>query len=328
MGVLEETLRTVRRILAPMLESYIGACKESDLRAVLEYCTSAKKAYDRALFVRLGCEAVDGDWRRVTHAMAAVELMDFSVITIDDLLDESPRRMGHPTVHMNWSPKTAIIAASILKSLATKALLDAAKKCNLDSRELARVVSLFEDTHRQIYIGQYLDIAYEKLAFGEVTERMYLSMVKETTGIQVAACCCIGAILGAGKNKQVDALYNYGLFTGMIFQIRDDFIDYIDDEHLIGKTPLQDFMRHKKRLPLMLSHRKYGKEIARILRKGKLSNKEKRDIRGYVSDPEIIAHTRNVMSDLGRQAVESLRPVRPHKRSLLLENITELGMDI
>ena len=71
--------------------------------------------------------------------------------------------------------------------------------------------------------GQHMDMSFEKR--DDVDEYEYLEMVKKKTGVLYAAAAGIGAILGGGNAQQTKTLYNFGLNTGIAFQIQDDLID-------------------------------------------------------------------------------------------------------
>ena len=125
-SIIDET----QKILVSEISTFIQKIEKDTIFPILSMAVNAKKVYDRALMVRLGCESVGGNWIDTLPAMVASELRDFSVIVIDDILDESPRRGGDFTIQTSWGIKKAIIAASILKTMATQALLTI-KKGNL-----------------------------------------------------------------------------------------------------------------------------------------------------------------------------------------------------
>ena len=60
-----------------------------------------------------------------------------------------------------------------------------------------------------------------------LTKTEYLEMVRKKTGVLYAAAAGIGAVLAGGNAVQVKALYNFGLNTGVAFQIQDDLIDLL-----------------------------------------------------------------------------------------------------
>jgi len=326
--LLNSIIKEIQSELTPLLENYISKVGNLKLRHMLNYCLRAKESYDRALFVRLAMESVDGNWRKALHAMAAVELMDFSVLVVDDILDKSPRRMMNPSVFSKWGEESAIIAAAILKSIALEALIHVVRENSLKKHELTRIVQTFELAHRQIYVGQYVDIAYEKYDLDRVTLKMYLDMIKYTTGIQISTCSIIGGVLGKGTRKQINALKNYGMMVGMIFQIRDDLIDYLDEEILTGKPPFVDLEQKKKRLPLLMAHKVYGKEFDKLFEKLSTDGFIRQEIIQKATSKKVVRLIKQIQSSLASKAFAAIQSLKDGAPLRVLKEIVELGIDI
>jgi geranylgeranyl pyrophosphate synthase len=324
----ESSLEEIQRDLEPVLLRSIQRCEERKLWPILNYCIESKAAFDRALLVRAGCEALGSDWRVILPAMAAVELMDFSVIAIDDILDEAPRRMERATLHTKWDTKIAIVAAAILKSIAANSLVEAAEKSKLSNLRTRRLLTLLENTHRQIYVGQYLDIAYQNIDISKITEEMYLRMIRLTTGIQISACIRIGALLAGGNKRQLSLLGEYGSYTGMIFQIRDDLIDYMEEENLTHKTPFLDLCQRKRRLPLILAYHKSPEIVARILRKRSMGKKDRDIVLGLIISSAVIDPIKQLVNELRSKAIQCLEDVAYPGAKGLLKEIIALGSDL
>lgn len=326
--LLDKVIKEIQSELTPVLENYICRVKNPDLIHILNCALKAKESYDRALFVRLAMESVNSNWHKAIQAMAAVELMDFSVLVIDDILDEAPRRMGDPTVYRKWGLKTAIIAALILKSIAAEALLKAGKENYLRRDEVIRLVAILESAHKQIYLGQYADMVYEEHDLSRVTLKMYLSMIKNTTGIQISASTLIGSILGKGTHEQINALKNYGMFVGMIFQIRDDLIDYLNDESLTGKPPFIDLARKKKRIPLLIAHQVYGKAFKTLFDNIQSNQSIREEIIHKVTSKKVVHFIRQIQKSLAKKAIIAMQGLRDAKSIRILNKVIELGIDI
>lgn len=327
-SIIEET----QVFLLPAISASVGRIEKDDIFPMLSLATTAKKVYDRALMVRLGCEAVGGTWRDSLHAMVAVELMDFSVIVIDDILDESPRRRQELTIQKRWGTKKAIIVASILKSMATHAALSVGDGI-VTSGRIKDIIDIFEQVHREIYIGQYLDIKYESFDFNQVDEKNYLEMIQYTTGIQISGCCRMGGIIGGGDDKDIAALGNYGLYTGTIFQIRDDLIDYIDAENDTWKTPFLDFTRKKKRLPLLIAMKNSTKSEKMILQslfnKKRLNSKDKGNLLQIIAKKENEDNIRKIIDELKSKAWASIKNKNLNvSTKAIFKELLELGCNV
>ena len=67
-----------------------------------------------------------------------------------------------------------------------------------------------------------------------ISEKDYIQVIENKTSSLFEASAKIGAILGNGNEKQVNALANYGRLLGIAYQIHDDLIDYNNEERLFN----------------------------------------------------------------------------------------------
>ena len=58
----------------------------------------------------------------------------------------------------------------------------------------------------------------------------------------------IGAIIGGGTETEIEALRNYGLDTGLAFQIQDDLLNIEGDVETVGKDFCSDITEGKRTL--------------------------------------------------------------------------------
>jgi geranylgeranyl pyrophosphate synthase len=316
-----DTNKAVRRCIASALKKL----PYSFLRPLLRDCTSLKAIYDRALVARLSCETVGGDWTNCLPAFAALELVDCAVIAADDILDEGIRRLGKPSLHMKWGLKRALVGIEVAKSLGMVLLEES------PGGKLIRTV--YERMYQEIYAGQYLDLVYESADISIVTPDDALRIVRLTTGSQVAACCEIGALLGDSDRFKAKNLYFFGLYAGTLLQIRDDVIDYLDDEKAIGKIPFSDFRLSKKKLPLVLAwnmaNEKEREEIAQFLQQAsELTKEQKRRIIELITRDKVVTAIEGYMRNLKNKAERYLYKLPQNQSRQLLHYILELGTDL
>jgi geranylgeranyl diphosphate synthase type II len=92
-------------------------------------------------------------------------------------------------------------------------------------------------------------------------------MIKKKTAAMAEMCCKIGALLGGGTKKQVNALGKYGLNLGIAFQIQDDLLDISADEKEFGKTIGGDLVEGKKTFLFLEALEKSSGEERRKLQK-------------------------------------------------------------
>jgi len=71
-------------------------------------------------------------------------------------------------------------------------------------------------------------------------------MVRLKTGALIAASLKMGAIMARAEEPQVNAIYNFGLYTGLVFQLVDDLLDVFSNDNKFGKERGGDIICNKK----------------------------------------------------------------------------------
>lgn len=210
-------------------------------RSLYEPCSYVLNAGGKRLrpfLVLLSAKAVSGSFSKVYNAALAVELLHNFTLVHDDIMDNSDKRRGRPTVHKKYDMSTAILAGDNLIALAYECLL---KDCDSDAKE---VISSFNHGIIEVCEGQSLDKEFELREKVSITE--YKRMIYKKTAALAEMCCSIGAQLGDGSNSQIKALADYGKYLGMAFQIQDDLLDITAEEKEFGKPVGGDLVEGKK----------------------------------------------------------------------------------
>ena len=110
------------------------------------------------------------------------------------------------------------------------------------------VTELIEMTRRTIE-GQALDIGWARDGRYDITPEDYLVMATHKTAHYSGAVpLAIGAIIGGGTEAEIEALRNYGLDTGLAFQIQDDLLNLIGSEESTKKDFRNDITEGKRTL--------------------------------------------------------------------------------
>ncbi len=219
----------------------------------------------RPVLSLISAEALGKDWRNILPAAIAIETIHNFTLIHDDIMDRDEMRRGVPTVHKLFGEATAILAGDTLFAEAFKILT----KCNVKPENLVKAVDMLADVCIKICEGQYLDMSFESRDF--VSEEEYINMVEKKTAVLIACSCSMPAVL-FGENKEIiEALWNFGLLSGIGFQIHDDVLDLIGGER-IGKDWGSDLVEGKKTL-VVIKAMEMGVEIE-IFGKGKATKDE------------------------------------------------------
>jgi octaprenyl-diphosphate synthase len=187
------------------------------------------------------CARLCGYSGRDHHQLSSlVEFIHTATLLHDDVVDDADLRRGHRTARKVWGNQISILVGDYLYSKA-----------------IAQIVEF-----RSQGINEVLAEACTKMAEGEVLqlyyngnpdmpEADYLKIVEHKTARLIAAACRMGAIFADAPEDRLDALFRFGQYVGIAFQVVDDTLDYAADGARLGKTLGQDLRQGKATLPLL-----------------------------------------------------------------------------
>lgn len=190
----------------------------------------------------LAVEAAGGKPENVMPAAVAIELIHNFTLIHDDIMDEADLRRGLATVHKKWGVPEAIVAGDALYSKSFE-ILSTTKS---EPQRLVESLELMSKTCTDICEGQWMDMNFQTRK--DVTEEEYLRMVEKKTAVLFASALKMGAVLSGANREVVRALWDFGRFTGIGFQIYDDVIDLITPEEILGKAQGGDIIEGKRTL--------------------------------------------------------------------------------
>ncbi len=310
---LESILLENDKIILPVLKEIIRKYIDKSIWEQLDYSLINKEHFDRAFFVRLGCEAVGGNYKNILPAMASVEFRYASGTAIDDVFDDNDERMGKPSMPKKYGQNPALSLGAILKSISSISLLSNFESLNVSPFSFIDINIKDEFTHYQVYLGQLGDLKSETLTMDEITDSFYLDMIKNSTGVDAGYCFELGCLLGGGTKEQQKSFYEFGVSLGTAMQVRDDLLDYIDNRELLNKEPFRDFETNKKRLPIIIAYR-FGtddekKIIKDLLKKGKLTDKDKVVLTSLINNDFVLGYIDKLKNELLDNAMANFKKV-------------------
>lgn len=170
---------------------------------------------------------------------ASAEMLHVATLIHDDIIDESKLRRGMTTIHNEYDVGYAVICGDYLYAKSYQLLL----------------------ANNSLSALQYVSGKVINMAFGEVEQYLekfneelnidkYLEIIANKSASLFQSNLIIGAMLAGVNKEQEDLLADFGLNYGMMFQIQDDILDYVNLED--SKPIHSDLKRGVYTLPLLL----------------------------------------------------------------------------
>jgi octaprenyl-diphosphate synthase len=169
-----------------------------------------------------------------------IESIHTASLLHDDVVDMAGTRRGKPTANSIWSNQVVVLVGDFLYSNALRAAV---------MQKNQRIMETLSAATTRMTEGELLQL--NRTGDPDLSEDEYIEIISSKTGALISASCRIGAILGGLPEDRENALAEFGMKTGIVFQMADDILDYMADEGELGKKICKDLEEGKITLPLL-----------------------------------------------------------------------------
>lgn len=235
------TMELDRRNIEAELHRYIRTKRtDHDMSTIIdavEYTMFSGGKRLRPILAMEFCRACGKDPLLALKAGCAVEFVQAASIVQDDLpiIDDSPLRRGHPSLHVQYGDSTALLASDAMFAMAFDILMTD----NLNNLEFRKFMEATIDAIdvNGLIGGEYLDIENETKALNvDQVKKIYLT---KTEPLFVMAAR-FGCYKGKANAKKLEAAETYANNIGLCFQVIDDILDVTQSEEVMQKTVGKD----------------------------------------------------------------------------------------
>lgn len=204
----------------------------------------------RPILTLAAAEACGGTMEQAMPSACAVECLHTYSLIHDDLpcMDDDDMRRGVPTCHIVFGEAIALLAGDALQALAFELT---AQTPATSRHTAASLVSELARTAGSLHLvgGQVADLEGEqkKLPLDD------LRFVHEgKTAALLTTSIKLGAMSADATPEQLQALHDFGMATGLAFQIIDDILDVTQTSEKLGKSAGKDVASEKSTYPALL----------------------------------------------------------------------------
>ncbi len=248
-----------KKLVDARLEKLLPAESEepSTIHKAMRYSVFAGGKRVRPILVLASGESLSGDRDVLLDIGAGIEMMHTYSLIHDDLpaLDNDDLRRGLPTCHKVFGEAMAILAGDALMTRCYQILADVPGLSDSIRISIFHEIAAATGTINGMIGGQVVDLESEgKSISARVLEYIHYSK----TGALLKACIRCGALAAGAKNRELQALTEFGNKIGLVFQIVDDILDVTSSSEILGKTAGKDAKVKKATYPAL-----YGIEASR-----------------------------------------------------------------
>ncbi|MCQ4636343.1 polyprenyl synthetase family protein [Anaerovorax odorimutans] len=241
-----------------------------------------------------------------------IELLHLATLVHDDVIDNASVRRGIPTVQKKFGKRSAVICGDYLLCMAMKCFSQV--------------------TERETYIGLSFPDYISRLCGGELLQQengwnadispgTCLRIARGKTAALFEGAFRAGAILSDQTESQSAKYARLGRYTGMIFQLTDDCLDYVSDESKIKKPVRSDYEQGVFTLPLVYALKHYPQVKQQINKKPPA----KEEIQELVKQCQGVEYTRGICELYYRKARNLLAEldITEEKRRYILQLVNQ-----
>lgn len=222
-----------------LVERWLGSCfaHRTGYGAIydaMHYSLMAGGKRIRPVLALETCRMCGGDVEKALPFACAVEMIHTYSLIHDDLpcMDDDDLRRGKPTNHKVYGEATAVLAGDALLTAAFEMMTEYGR--GLPAERVLEAVDCLSHAAGAAGMvgGQVLDMEGETRPLS-VSELELTQSLK--TGALIRAAAEIGCIVAGGTREQRDAVARYAQCIGRAFQVRDDMLDVISTDEVLGK---------------------------------------------------------------------------------------------
>ncbi len=271
----------------------------------------------RPVFALLASKFGNASNERVTNVASTLELIHMASLVHDDVIDNSNLRRGKPTVKAKWDNRIAMFSGDFIFARALE------RFTTVEDKKAHEVLS---HTMIELTLGEIEQIK-DKHNFDQ-NLRTYLRRIKRKTALLISSSCQLGAIAGRCSPQIEKALFRYGYFIGMSYQIIDDILDFTATEAQLGKPAGSDLLQGNITLPVFyaIENSELKQDLIQYFHKNNNDEISFSELLNRIKESNAIERSRELSNQYLQKAYDSLAYVPECKaKDTLLDIANYIG---
>lgn len=241
---LEQVNRHIERLCTSNSES---------MQVMMDWVLQARGKQIRPIMTLL-CSKLKGKKVDATQEAAIIEICHTASLIHDDVIDDADQRRGQLSVQKKFGKQMAVYAGDFMIFV------------TLGKTDL-RLKPWFRDMFAKLEIMSDGEVAqFDNHYNTNISEQQCLDNIIGKTSAMFQIACGAGAHEGKCNKAEKQAVENFAKYFGLMFQLRDDLMDFVATQEESQKTIHNDFWCGYYTLPAIytFNHAKYGEELKKI----------------------------------------------------------------
>lgn len=232
------TIEELRQIVKQELEKQEYIEKPYSLFEPIKYILDDGGKRLRPVLTLMAYNLYRDDLQKALKSAVGIEIFHNYTLLHDDVMDDAELRRGRQTVHKKWNSNVAILSGDAA-AITAYTYIESCEDCYL-----RQVLDGFNQVAMDVCKGQQYDMEFETR--NDVTEEEYIHMIYLKTSVLIAGSMRHGALIAGAAAHEYNALYDFGGYLGLVFQLQDDYLDVYGNEKEFGKKIGGDILINKK----------------------------------------------------------------------------------
>mgnify|MGYP001180222185 FL=1 len=211
-------IKKINNVLDLELELYT----ESEFKEPLKYALDGGKRI-RPIILLLASECIGQIDDNTLAAACAIEFLHTESVIHDDIIDNETLRRRKDPFYIKYGYNTSVLTGDFVLGL----ILSIASRINNP-----RVTKNLATTAMMMSEGEVIENRLETSE--DVTFDDYLKVIEYKTATAFETASRLGAIISGGTEEEIESLADYGKNIGIAYQIRDDLLDWQNEDKLFN----------------------------------------------------------------------------------------------
>ena len=230
---------------------------------------------------------------------AIIELLHTATLVHDDIIDNSDLRRGKTTVNVVWSNSHGVLIGDFIYSKAFMLMNEIGN---------FKVIDELSSATNKIAEGELMQLANKNNLDTSLQQLKKISYYK--TGRLFEASAKSAAMLSGKSTSFINNISKAAKLIGIVFQVRDDLLDYGISKGNIGKPEMQDILEDKITYPLYFALKNSSKkDSSKILKKLKNKDFSVEEVADFVSSSNAFNKCNSLIQSYSNEISECINKI-------------------